>query len=115
MSTVAFKSIDAYHAQFPQEVKTRLQKLFQILQQELPGAEICFRYNMPTFRYTKNVVHYAAFTAHIGFYPTPKPILFFKKELSTFKTSKGAIQFQHNQPMPWELIKTIVRYRLKQV
>lgn len=113
MQKIDNKSIEAYHAQFPLIVKTRLHELHLLLQKELPEAEICFRYNMPTFRNTKNIVHYAAYKFHIGFYPSPRPISFFKNELQAFKTSKGAIQFQHNSLMPWKLIKAIVRYRLK--
>ena len=72
-------------------------------------------YQMPTFAYVENLVHFAVQHKHLGFYPTPGAILAFKEELKLYKTSKGAIQFPLTQEFPYELIAQIVRYRVDEV
>jgi uncharacterized protein YdhG (YjbR/CyaY superfamily) len=90
--------------------------LYQHLQQTLPEATECISYGMPCFKQdNKPVVYFAGYKGHIGFYPTAKPIVHFKELLMSYKTSKGAIQFNINEPLPIELIKEITCFRLNQL
>ena len=111
--TVKFTSIDQYHATFPKETQLILQQLRKIIKEVAPKSEEVISYNIPTFKQNKNLVHYAAYKSHIGFYPTSKPLDVFKDELTKYKTSKGAIQFPIEKPLPIALIKKIVKYRMK--
>ncbi len=108
------KNIDEYISGFPAEIQEILAAIREIVQQEAPQAEERIRYGMPTFYLYGNLVHFAAFKKHIGFYPTPAGIEEFVEELSPYKNSKGAVQFPLNQPIPFELIRKIVAYRVKQ-
>ena len=112
--SVKFKSIDEYHAGFPAEIRLLLSQLREAIRQAAPHAQEMISYNMPAFRQNKVLVYYAAGKNHIGFYPTPSPIQFFKEELQPYQTSKGAIQFPHDKKLPITLIKKIVRYRVKE-
>lgn len=103
--------IDAYHRQYP-ALADRLQQLRDAIASEAPAATECISYGMPTFKLSRNLVHYAAYERHIGFYPTPSAIEAFAAELSGLKTSKGAVQFPNNQPLPLELIRRMVRFRV---
>ena len=86
-----------------------------MIQEAAPDAEEAIRYQMPTFRLAgKNLVHFAAFQHHIGFYPIPSGIAAFKKELSVYKQGKGSVQFPLDEPLPYELVKKIVAYRVKE-
>ena len=109
-----WKDIDAYHAQYPLKFQKLLQQLRKVIKQAAPGATETISYGMPAFKKNKTLVYYAVCKDHIGFYPTPKPIIVFKKELENFKTSKGAVQFPLNKPLPLSLIKKIVQYRVKE-
>jgi len=109
------KTIDEYIAGFPVEVQSILEQLRTTILAAAPGAEEDIRYQMPTFRLkNKNVIHFAAYKKHIGFYPAPSGIEAFPQELSPYKTSKGAVQFPIDQPLPFELIDRIVRFRVKE-
>lgn len=108
-----FETVEQYHACFSEPVKRQLNEMFQLIQHVVPGAEVCIRYNIPTFRLDGNLVHHAAFKTHIGFYPTPEAIEFFRKELQPYKTSKGAIQFPLDQKLPEQLIQRIVKHRVQ--
>lgn len=110
----AANSIDDYIAGFPEDVQVKLQKLRTAIQETAPDAEEKISYQMPTFVQNGNLVHFAAFKHHIGFYPAPSGIDHFKKELEKFKTSKGAIQFPLDQEIPLGLVKEIVKFRLQQ-
>lgn len=113
-SALKWKNIDAYHAQFPKNIQTILQQLRKTIIQAAPNATEIISYGMPAFKLNKTLVYYAVCKDHIGFYPTPKPIEEFKKELEKYKTSKGAIQFPMNQPLPFSLIKAIVKFRVEE-
>jgi len=104
-----FSDIDEYHATFPSEIQTILQQLRLTIKQAAPQAAEIISYNMPAF---KNIVSYAGYKNHIGFYPGSKAIVIFSGELTKFKTSKGAIQFPVNKPLPTALIKKIVKFRV---
>ena len=108
------KTIDAYIKQFPDEVQDILKKMRTTIHSVVPKAGEAIKYGMPTFTLNGNLVHFAAYKNHIGFYPSPKPIVAFKKELVKYKTSKGAIQFPIEKPIPYALVKKIVRFRVKQ-
>lgn len=111
-SNLKFKDIDAYHASFPAGVQKMLGQLRQAIKQAAPQATETISYNMPAFRQNKMLVYYAVNKAHIGFYPTPGPIVHFKDALAEYNISKGAIRFPINKPLPLPLIKKIVRFRV---
>src|SRR5215211_7131678 len=109
-----FKTIDGYIDMFPEDVRMILNELRQTIKDAAPGAEETINYQMPTFTLHGNLVHFAAFKNHIGFYPTPSGIEAFKKELSAYKGAKGSVQFPIDQPLPLPLIRKIVEYRVKE-
>lgn len=108
------KNIDEYIADFPEEVRIRLEKMRATIQKAAPKAEETINYSMPTFKLFGNLVHFAAYKNHVGFYPGPSAINEVAKELVAYKTSKGAIQFPHDKPIPYSLVTKIVKYRVKQ-
>jgi len=107
-------TIDQYILNFPIDLRNKLIKLRAIINENAPGAEEKISYQMPTFYLNGNLVHFAAYKNHIGFYPTPSAIKFFSEELKEYKTSKGAIQFPIDEPLPYDLIKRIVEFRVKE-
>lgn len=110
-----FTTIDEYIALYPTRVRELLQTMRKSIKEEIPDAIETISYQIPTFKLNgKNVVHFAAFKDHISFFPTSSPIAFFKEKLSIYKTSKGTIQFPLDRPLPLNLIKEIVRFRVKE-
>ncbi|MFH1013153.1 MAG: DUF1801 domain-containing protein [Thermoplasmatota archaeon] len=109
-----FRTIDEYIASFPKDVQRILQELRSIIKESAPMAKETINYGIPTFILNGNLVHFAAFKNHIGFYPTPSAITAFRKELAQFKQAKGSVQFSMDQPIPFEVIKRIVAYRVKE-
>lgn len=107
-------SIDEYIAGFPAPVRDTLTSLRQLIHELAPEAKEKISYGMPTFYLGGNLVHFAAFQNHIGFYPAPSGIEAFREELSAYKTSKGAIRFPLDAALPWELIGKIVAYRVRE-
>jgi uncharacterized protein YdhG (YjbR/CyaY superfamily) len=107
-------SIDEYIAGFPADVQAILQQIRITIRKAAPGAAEAIKYRMPTFVLNGNLVHFAAFKNHIGFYPTPSAIEAFKGELSSFESAKGSVQFPINKPMPFRLIEKMVRFRVKE-
>ncbi|MEY4329337.1 MAG: hypothetical protein RL609_85 [Bacteroidota bacterium] len=103
---------EKYFAQFPVEIRERLDITYQLLKKTCKGCEEHMAYGMPAFRSTENIVYFAGYKNHLGFYPTPKPIEHFAEQLKSYKTSKGAIQFPHNQPLPLKLMEEIVKWRM---
>ncbi len=108
------KSIDEYIAGFPPEVQAILEKVRKTIRTAAPDAEEAIKYQMPTFALKGNLVHFAAFKNHIGFYPAPSGITSFWKELSIYKKAKGSIQFPLDQPLPLDLVTKIVVFRVKE-
>lgn len=108
------KTIDEYISVFPKDIQEILKKIRATIQKAAPGAEETINYQMPTFTLKGNLVHFAAFKNHIGFYPTPTGIEKFKKELSAYKGAKGSVQFPLDQPIPYSLIGKIVTFRVKE-
>ena len=114
-SNKSFKTIDEYISTFPRKVQVVLEELRQAIRKSAPEAEETISYGIPTFDLNGfHLVHFAAYKNHIGFYPTSSGITAFKKELSLFKTSKGTVQFPLNEPIPFDLVKRIVRFRVKE-
>lgn len=105
-------TIDEYMMQFPKEIQEILQELRHIIKAVAPDAEEKISYGMPTFYLHGNLVHFAAYKSHIGFYPTPSGIAAFQKELSIYKSAKGSVQFPTHKPLPLALISKIVQYRV---
>lgn len=107
-----FNSIDEYINAFPEDVKKKLIEMREVIKEEAPQAQEKISYQMPTFYLNGNLVHFAAFTKHIGFYPAPSGIEAFKNELSKYKGAKGSVQFPMEEPLPLEVIRQIVRFRV---
>ena len=108
------KDIDEYIAGFPQDVQKILEKIRLTIRKAAPGAEETISYQMPTFVLKGNLVHFAAFKKHIGFYPTPTGTEKFKDELSVYEGGKGSVRFPLAKPIPFGLISKIVKSRLKE-
>lgn len=107
------KTVDEYIAAFPPAVQELLQAVRSTAKKAAPAATEAIKYGIPTLIVNgKNLVHYAAFKQHIGFYPTPNGIQEFEKDLSVYKQGKGSVQFPFGQPLPLSLITRIVKYRL---
>ena len=113
MTTSPFQNIDAYIATFPEETRTLLQQVRETIQKAAPEATEDIKYAMPTFVLKgKNLVHFAAFKNHIGFYATPSGHEEFKAALSQYKSGKGSVQFPIDEPMSLDLIARIVEFRV---
>ena len=113
-SNKQFKTIDEYISMFPDDVRTILNQVRQTIRDAAPEAQETINYQMPTFTLNGNLVHFAGFKNHIGFYPTPTGIEAFKDELSAYKGAKGSVQFPLDQPMPLSLIRRMVEYRVRE-
>jgi len=109
-----FKTVDEYFSGLPKSTRDSMQKLRDVIKQVAPKAEEAISYNMPAFKCNGMLVWYAAYKKHIGFYPRPSGIEAFKDELADYKTSKGAIQFPLEKGIPVNLVKKIVKFRLKE-
>jgi uncharacterized protein YdhG (YjbR/CyaY superfamily) len=107
------KDIDEYIAAFPADIQAMLEQIRTTIAKLAPAAEEAIKYAIPTFVLNgRNLVHFAAFKNHIGFYPTPTGIESFKKDLSKYKQGKGSVQFPLDEPMPLALIKKIVKFNM---
>lgn len=107
-------TIDAYIAEFPKNIQLLLKQMRKTVQEAAPDATEKIAYGMPTFFLNGNLVHFAAFKEHIGFYPAPTGIEKFKKDLSVHKGAKGSVQFPLDQPLPLDLVARIVKYRVQE-
>jgi uncharacterized protein YdhG (YjbR/CyaY superfamily) len=108
------KNIDEYISAFPQDIQEILEKIRSTIKKAAPGAKETISYQMPTFTLKGNLVHFAAFKKHIGFYPTPTGTEKFQKELSVYKGGKGSARFPLDKPIPFALISKIVKFRVKE-
>ncbi len=108
------RNIDEYIAGCPEHVREKLMELRATIRKAAPGAEEKISYRMPAFNLNGILVYFAAQTRHIGFYPTSSGVTAFKEELGDYKSSKGAIQFPLDQPLPLELITRIVKFRVRE-
>ena len=109
-----YESIDDYIKQFPPEVQEKLEALRKVIKESATDATEKISYQMPAFYLHGNLVYFAAFKHHIGFYPTSSGIEAFKDELSVYKGSKGSVQFPIDNPLPYDLIRRIVKYRVEE-
>lgn len=110
-----FGTMDEYIKTFPSDVQSILEKMRQTIRRAAPEAVEAISYQMPTFKLnSRNLVHFAAFKSHIGFYPVPSGIEAFKKELTPYKQGKGSVQFPLDKPIPYDLVEKIVKYRVKE-
>jgi len=107
-----FTSIDEYIATFPAAIQKILEEIRATIRAAAPQAEEKISYQMPTFALKGNLVHFAAFKSHIGFYPTPSAIQAFQQELAPYAGAKGSVQFPIDQPLPLDLIRKIVQFRV---
>ena len=107
-------NIGEYIAGFPADIQVILQRIRKTITEAAPQAQEAISYQMPTFKLYGNLVHFAAYAYHIGFYPVPSGIEKFKAELSVYKQGKGSVQFPLDQPIPYDLISRIVKYRVEE-
>jgi uncharacterized protein YdhG (YjbR/CyaY superfamily) len=108
------QDVDEYISRYPEEVQEKLEKLRAVIQEAAPEAGEKISYQIPTFFLEGNLVHFAAYQKHIGFYPTSSGMDEFKQELSAYKGSKGSVQFPLDRPIPYELVRKIVIFRVAQ-
>lgn len=111
-NTTAPTTIDQYIATYPTEVQALLTTMRETIQAAAPSATEKISYGMPTFYLNGNLVHFAAYKHHIGFYPAPSGLKAFESEINQYKNSKGAVQFPIDKPLPLDLVDGIVRYRV---
>jgi uncharacterized protein YdhG (YjbR/CyaY superfamily) len=107
-------NIDDYIAQHPAAIAERLAAMRATIREHAPDAVERISYRMPTFWLSGNLVHFAAFANHVGFYPGANGISTFKDALSRFKGAKGSVQFPHDEPLPLDLVAAIVRFRVSE-
>ena len=107
-------SIDEYIAEFPRETQKVLEEVRALIKASAPDATEKISYAIPTFYLNGNLVHFAGFKSHIGFYPGAGGIEAFREELKPYKSAKGSVQFPLDQPMPADLIRRMVEYRVQE-
>jgi len=108
-------NIDEYIAAFPEDVQSRLEAIRQAVHEAAPQAKETLSYGMPTFRQKLNLVYFSAAQHHIGFYPTGEAIEAFQDRLEGYESSKGTVKFPDDQPIPFDLVTEMVKYRVEQV
>lgn len=106
--------VDAYISGFPNEVQKRLQEIRKTIKKAAPEAEESISYAIPAYTLHGPLVYFAAFKNHIGFYPVPSGMKAFEKELAAFHSSKATVQFSHDEPIPFELVTKIVKFRMQE-
>jgi len=114
MKKTSFTTVEDYLSSFPPAVRKLLSDMRKTIKAAAPKAEELISYQMPAYKYMGVLVYFAAFEKHIGFYATPTGHAAFKKELSAYKTGKGSVQFPLTEPLPLELVKKIVQFRVKE-
>lgn len=107
-----FETIKDYIASFPDDIQAILLKTHEAIKKAAPQAEERMSWQMPTYHFHENLVHFAAQKNHLGFYPSPEGIEAFSNQLENYKKTKGGVQFPYNKPVPYALIEEITRFRL---
>jgi uncharacterized protein YdhG (YjbR/CyaY superfamily) len=107
-------SVDEYIKSHPEEIKDKLKKIREAIKKAAPGAKEIISYQMPAYKLHTDLVYFAVFKNHIGFFPTSSPIKEFKKELESYETSKGTIKFPLNKKIPLGLVTKITKYRVRE-
>lgn len=105
------KDIDEYIAGFPREIQEILQQIRMTIRAAAPEAEEAIKYQMPTFTLKGNLVHFAAFKKHIGFYPAPREVAELAEEIAPYEGAKSSLRFPLDQPIPFDLIRKLVKLR----
>jgi uncharacterized protein YdhG (YjbR/CyaY superfamily) len=108
------KTIDEYIMGFEPAIQKTLNELRNFIKSEAPDATEKISYGMPTFYLKGNLVHFAAFKDHYGFFPGPSGINEFEKELIPYRNGKGTLRFPFNEPIPWDILKKIIKYRVEE-
>ena len=114
MQNIAADTIDDYIAAFPPKLRTRLNAMRRTIRKHAPDATEKISYRIPTFYLNGNLVHFAGFEHHVGFYPGAAGIAKFRDALKEYESGKGSVQFPHDQPLPLELVARIVDFRVEQ-
>ena len=109
------KDMDEYIAGFPEDIQEILKKIRLTIRASAPEAKEAIKYGMPTFTLEGNLVSFGAYKKHIGVYPAPGGDEAFKKELAPYKAEKSTVQFRLDQPIPYDLISKIVRFRVAEI
>jgi uncharacterized protein YdhG (YjbR/CyaY superfamily) len=112
MKTAAPENIDDYIEGFPPNVQKILQKIRKTIQKAAPKAEEAISYHIPTFRLNGNLIHFAGYQHHIGLYPRPRGVKEFEAEMARYEGGKGTVRFPLDEPIPYDLITRIVKYRV---
>jgi uncharacterized protein YdhG (YjbR/CyaY superfamily) len=107
-----YKSVDEYIRSFPDQVQEKLWELREIIREQAPQAQEKISYQMPAFFLNGPLIYFAAYSKHIGFYPTSSGIRAFRSKISKYKNSKGAVQFPIEDPLPVVLVREMVRFRV---
>jgi uncharacterized protein YdhG (YjbR/CyaY superfamily) len=107
-------TVDEYIASFPEEIRVILERIRGIVREAAPGAEERISYGMPGYKLGRNLVYFAAHKSHIGLYPTPSATGAFAKELEPYESGKGSIKFPLDKPIPYDLIRRIVEFRVRE-
>ena len=115
MNPTAPRDIDEYIAGFPKDVQEKLEKIRMTIKKVVPEAEETISYKMPTFNLKgKYLIYFAAHKKHIALYPAPIGIEEFKEEIAPYESGRGTLQFPLDKPIPFSLIRKIVKYRAKE-
>ncbi|GHT05405.1 hypothetical protein AGMMS49525_12700 [Bacteroidia bacterium] len=108
-------TIDEYIETFEPNIQKTLNEIRNFIKNEVPEASEKISYGMPTFYLNENLVHFAAFKDHYSFFPSPSGIDAFEKELASYRSGKGTLRFSIDKPIPWEIIKKVVQFRVKEI
>jgi len=108
------QSVDEYINSFPEEIQKRLEEVRKVIKSVAPLAKEGISYGMPSYKFHGQLIYFSGFKSHIGLYPMSDQIVKAIPEVAEFRTSKGTAQFKHDQPLPLELIKKIVKFRLEE-
>jgi uncharacterized protein YdhG (YjbR/CyaY superfamily) len=114
MKQKEFKTTDEYISSFPEDIQAKLNLIRKTIHETAPDATEKIAYGMPTFYLNGNLVHFAAFKDHIGFFPAPSGINAFEDELKKYKTGKGTLQFSYNEEIPFDLIIKVTKFRMEE-
>ncbi|WP_379138343.1 iron chaperone [Paenibacillus sp. sgz500958] len=112
MVGIKYESTDEYIRSFPEAIQMKLEEIRGVIKERAPQASEKISYSIPTFYLNGNLVHFAGYANHIGFYPGAAGISNFTEELSKYKSAKGSVQFPMDEPLPVELIQRIVDFRV---
>jgi uncharacterized protein YdhG (YjbR/CyaY superfamily) len=112
MLKISANNIDEFIAAYPPAMQEKLRKMRNTIKKAAPAATEAIKYGIPTFVLNGNLVHFAAYEHHIGFYPAPSGIVEFRKELAPYESAKGSVRFPLDKPLPLALIAQIVKFRV---